>query len=309
MTTEPVGSIDVGIVAYGAEGLLRRALQSLSADLAVATVTVVDHLPPAARAAAAGVGARYIEDPTNPGFGAGQNRAFANGAAPFFLILNPDAEMVEGALCAGVAEMQRRPDVVAIQGVIAHRSDAGVDRSGGRELTWVHLVGRATHARSLLGLRPVRWLVQRTRLRDTTDRIPEQSTEVQWLAATALLVRRSAMEEIGGFDSTYFLYGEDLDLCRRLRQQGGTLLALPDPWALHEDGSTSSGWWRRELVWWEGTMRFAALNWSTLGLVLASTAAALQCVQLVVRRPRSIATAVAALLIRPWRARRGRQGR
>ncbi len=309
MSTEPVGSIDVGIVAYGADGLLRRALRSLSADPAVATVTVVDHLPPAARAAAAEVGARYIEDPSNPGFGAGQNRAFATGAAPFFLVLNPDAEMVEGALCAGVAQLQRRSDVVAIQGVIARRSDEGVDRSGGRELTWVHLLGRATRARALLGLRPVRWLVRRTRLRDTTDRTPAQAAEVQWLAATALLVRRSAMEQIGGFNSTYFLYGEDLDLCRRLRQQGGTLLALPDPWALHDDGSTSSGWWDRELVWWEGTMRFAALNWSTPELVLASTAAALRCVQLAIRRPRSISTAVAALLIRPWRARRGHQGR
>ena len=55
------------------------------------------------------------------------------------------------------------------------------------------------------------------------DRLPpgQSSMEVDWLSGACLLVRRSAFEAIGGFDPGYFMYWEDADLCRRLRERGG----------------------------------------------------------------------------------------
>ena len=100
-------------------------------------------------------------------------------------------------------------------------------------------------------------------LRDHVERVPSAAEDVETLAAVSILVRRDAFDAIGGFDERYFLYGEDLDLCRRLRGAGWRLVSLPVAWASHHSGASASGWWDRELRWWEGTMQFAAHWWAT----------------------------------------------
>ena len=59
-----------------------------------------------------------------------------------------------------------------------------------------------------------------------------------WVSGAALLIRRSAFEEVGGFDSSLFMYMEDVDLCRRLREHGWSIGYEPGVVALHELGGT-----------------------------------------------------------------------
>ena len=139
----------------------------------------------------------------------------------------------------------------------------------------MHLVGRAVGARRLLSCRPVRAVAGRFGVvADHVVRVPNAPEVVESLAATALLVRREAFVEVGGFDESFFLYGEDLDLCRRLRVAGWELLAIPEPTAHHDNGASSSTTTERELSWWRGTMRFSALWWSTAAWSVALAAAA-----------------------------------
>lgn len=279
--------LDVAIVTYGNAKTIERCLASLRGLDGLGSVVVVDHGRDGSGDLARARGATVLEDPSNPGFASGQNRAIRAGSAEFVLLLNPDAVIVASHVDAAVTVLEGTPSAAAVQGVVLG-PDGKPERSQGRELGVGHLWGRALGARALLRLRPVRALARRTSVfRDHVVRVPRQVTSTEALAATALLLRRSAFDAVGGFDEGFFLYGEDLDLCRRLRLAGYELLSVPWLFAIHENGHSSPSGWHRELHWWRGTMRFAAKWWSRPRFWLALSAATVRAGRLALSSPRS----------------------
>ena len=282
-------TIDVVIVAYNSAGVIDRCLKAVGEVAGLASVTVVDHGAQPSVADA-------IHDPSNPGYGAGQNRGRAAGHAPYVLMLNPDAEVDAGGVAAGVALLDARPDVAMVQGVVESH-DGAPERSAGRALGPVHLWGRALKLRALLDVPVVRRVAARIpALSDHAERRPSSATEVEALAAVAVLARRAALDEVGGFDAEhYFLYGEDADLCLRLRRAGWKLMALPDRWAVHISGASSASSWERELEWWRGTLAYGRRWWSPQARLAADAAAVVMVGRLAARRPRQARRALALL--------------
>lgn len=289
-------SVDVVVVAYRSEMSIEACLRAALAIPEIGRAVVVDHGDDRSGEVARSIGASVVTDPSNPGFAAGQNRGVEMTTAPYVLLLNPDAVVVAEAVRRGVEVLDAESDVAAVQGVIRSARDGGAERSQGVEPRPVHLVGRACGARRLRSTTLGRAAARRLRtLADHVDREPSAPIDVEYLAATALLVRRDAFDDIGGLDSGYFLYGEDIDLCRRFRLRGWRLVALPGLWAVHENGASSSSTMARELEWWRGTMRFTAKWWSTPAWMVALSAASL----------RSLRIAAWAGTIRGVRARDG----
>ena len=242
----------------------------------------------------------------NLGFGRGQNLGRALTSAPLVLMLNPDAVMRPGALAAGIQALRGDPSLAAVQGV-CRRADGMPERSQGRELGPLHLLARATNFGALLRYRAGRRLASAFRWsEDHAARVPEHATDVDWLAATALLVRRAAIEQVDGFDERYFLYGEDLDLCRRLRTAGWRLSALTVEWAGHQGGGSFALHREREVEWWRGTLLFAAIWWDTIGWWTAVMAAAVRALTLA---PSSLPQDVKAFLVLISEARAERMRR
>lgn len=297
-------SLDVVIVAFNNGADIGRCVTSAYKLSSVGRVVVVNHGEGGATEVAAAAGAEVVSDPTNPGFGAGQNRGIKLTDAPYVLVLNPDAIPDPEGIAGGVHYLDIHPEVAAVQGGIINSRTGRAERSQGRAIAAMHLWGRAIGARRLLALPVVRRTARHLQpLQDHVERIPSSPTPVAYLAATALLVRRAAFDEVGGFDESYFLYGEDLDLCGRLRYRGWTLVALPDHWARHKGGGSAKGWWERETSWWEGTMRYAAAWWSGPRWLLALGAAMLRWIQLAVARPRGAGTAWRRVIWTPLRSR------
>ena len=297
--------VDVLMIAFNNVSHIAATVRELVGRPEVDTVVVIDHGRDGSGAAAAEVGASVVHDPSNPGFGAGMNRAARQARAPFLLLMNPDASLSVDALSAGLEAMAADRGAGAVQGMIRTPSTGGLERAGGRELGPLDLIGRAVGARALLASPMIRRIVGRVpRLRHQVERGIEEIAEVETLAGTAVLVRREAFESVGGFDERYFLYGEDLDLCRRLRRRGWSLLYLPVDWADHENGSSSAGWWDRELRWWEGTMAFTARWWSTGAYASARLAAAIMFLRLALRSPMRSPQAWNAVVRSPGRVRR-----
>lgn len=296
-------ALDAVIVAYRSDAVIEDSVRALGP--LDGAIVVVDHYDGEAGRRAAGLGARMVHDPANPGFGAGQNRGVALTTSPFVLLCNPDAVVEPDAVRQGVDYLAAHPHVAAVEGVIVNSRTAQPERSQGVELGPLHLFGRALGARRLLDLPLVRRLARRSsRLRDHVERTPLRPTDVEALAATAIVVRRAAFEEVGGFDARYFLYGEDMDLCHRLRRRGWKLVAVPEVWARHRNGDSSESSLDRELHWWRGTMTFAACWWPTGEWSLAVAAAAVGGAWLVLRQPRRAREAISALLLEPIQRRR-----
>jgi len=298
------GRFDVVVVAYASRDTIEHCIERVAALPGVGNLVVVDHGTDGTADIAEVLGAQVYRDPGNPGFGAGQNRGVAATIAPYVLLLNPDAAPEPEGIAAGLAHLDADLRVGAVQGVITNRTTGAPERSSGRELGPVHLLGRAVGARRLLAYAPVRAIARRVGVvADHVERVPADPIEVDSLAATAILVRRTAFDEIGGFDESYFLYGEDLDLCRRMRRAGWKLLALPDRFAWHESGASAASSTERELTWWRGTMRFASLWWTETAWFVALLAATIAWANLSVRDARVSSRAWRELVREPYRDR------
>jgi len=298
-------SIDTVLVAFRSEEVIDGAIErgeALGGD-----IVVVEHGDGESAGRARAAGATVVEDRTNPGFGAGQNRGVALTSTPYVLLCNPDTELRPKAVAAGATLLDARPDVAMVQGVIVNQTTGLPERSAGVELGPMHLVGRALGARRLLGRPGALALAARIpRLHDHAQRVPTSPTEVESLAATAVLVRRSAFEAVGGFDESYFLYGEDLDLCRRLRVTGWKIVTVPDVWATHCSGGSAESARRRDVEWWRGTMQFGATWWSRRAWTVAIAVAGLRWFQLALLHPGGAGSSLQAMVFDPVASRRSR---
>ncbi|HUS17513.1 MAG TPA: glycosyltransferase, partial [Chloroflexia bacterium] len=71
------------------------------------------------------------------------------------------------------------------------------------------------------------------------DRSDDEPQEVDWVTGACMLVRREALLAVHGFDPGYFMYSEELDLCRRLRRAGWLIAYVPVAVVVHHEGRSS----------------------------------------------------------------------
>lgn len=269
----PSSDLAVVVVNYNTGDLLARCVASVieaAGGLAV-DVLVVDN---ASRdesmqvATARTPQVRVIENPTNRGLSAAWNQGAAAVDAPLILFLNPDAEICRGGLPALVTVAEGRPDV-AVFGPVIRNPDGTVYESGRVFPGIVQAVGHAFLAPFAPGNRFTR-AYRQTSWDRTTER------EVDWVSFAAMLIRRSAFEQVGGFDEGFWLYGEELDLCTRLRDAGWKVLATPEVEVLHVGGVSTGRSRQTHLLHSQGVYRYyrkhRAAGWRRATLPFARAA-------------------------------------
>ena len=237
----PRADLAVVVVNYNAREYLARCVMSVvdaSGGLALDVVVVdnASHDGSARVAAARTPQLRLIQNGTNRGLSAAWNQGARAVDAPWILFLNPDAEIVRGDLGALVKAGERRPDV-ALLGPVIRNPDGTIYESGRVFPGVLQAVGHA-----FLGPFAPQNRFTRAYRQTSWDRSTER--EVDWVSGAAMLIRRSAFEEVGAFDEAFWLYGEELDLCTRLRDAGWKVLASPELEVLHQ-GGVSTGRSRR----------------------------------------------------------------
>ena len=232
----------VVIVNFNAGDHLRLCVASLYAgagdlDLDVVVVDNASRDGSVEAAAGAHPAIRVIDNPVNRGFAAAANRGIRETDAPFVLLLNPDAEITGGSLEAFVKVAKERPRAGAL-GCLVRNPDGSLQPSARR----VPGVGEGL-AHAFLGrVAPDnRW--SRSYTMADWDRSSER--EVEWVSGSAMLLRRTAVVEVRGFDEGYFMYVEDVDLCTRLRGRGWTILFTPELEVTHEVGVSARSHPRR----------------------------------------------------------------
>jgi hypothetical protein len=167
---------------------------------------------------------KLIAGGSNPGFGAANNRGAAAAAGRGFLFLNTDTVVGPGSIGRLRAALDGSPGTGAVGPALVH-PDGSYQVSFGR---WVGFLGQ---------------LVQKTVLNPYWKRALGRRVRPLrpgWLSAACCLVRREAFEAAGGFDETFFLYFEDIDLCRRIRREGWRLLFEPRARVVHIGGGSTA---------------------------------------------------------------------
>jgi GT2 family glycosyltransferase len=207
----------VGIINWNSGHWLKDCIESLLATSDVAEIVIVDNASTDRSledAAELGNHTKIIRNPSNLGFAGGVNQAFSVTSAPYLLILNPDIGVTSGV----VDRMRRFLD--------AHPKAAAIGGHVGEGYLPRQLPTVGSLIRENLGIR------QRS-----PERVDQEPYEIEQAAAAALMVRRSAYLNVGGFDSRFHpAWYEDVDFCRQLKSAGWQVYFDPAARFLHKGG-------------------------------------------------------------------------
>jgi len=171
----------------------------------------------------------------NLGYGGAVNAAVAHLDSSFgwILVINPDTELTPGSVDALVAAARADSTVGSAGPLIV--TEHGIPYPSARQLPSLRNgVGHALFA----GVWPNNPWSSHYRQDDVVARGEQVSTG--WLSGACLLVRRSAFEQVGGFDDRYFMYFEDVDLGKQLGEAGWNNLYVPSARIMHIGGATAS---------------------------------------------------------------------
>lgn len=269
---EHTPSVGVVVVSYNTAELLRACLASLEGCALPLRVVVVDNASgdgSAAAARAAFPAAEVIGLERNLGYAGGTNvglaalgfAASAGGVGPgerpdYVLILNPDTVVRPGAVEALAAFMAAHPRV-GLVGPRLLNPDGTLQRAAFRFPT----LGMA-----LLDLFPPGEVLP-GRLYDSwwQGRYPQEGGEapfpIDHPLGAVMLIRRAALEQVGGMDEGYFMYSEEVDWCWRIRAAGWAIWQVPAARVAHVGGAATRQFrWRMLVALYRSRARFLALH-------------------------------------------------
>ena len=230
-----MGSITVVIINYNTVRHLRTCLKSVERSTAV-EVIVVDNASTDGSAAMVETEFPWVHlvcNEENPGYGAAANQAIADCQDPYVLLLNSDTRIQPGSLQELSSYLDRNPEA-AIVGPRLVNPDGSLQPSCYQFPTPLHLFLEESTLSRLIGRIPF--------IRDYYLRTwpHTHARPVPWVLGAALAIRRQPFVSIGGFDGSFFMYAEEIDLCYRLRAAGWQTHFIPEATIAHVGGASTS---------------------------------------------------------------------
>jgi GT2 family glycosyltransferase len=233
------------VISYNTRDLLRECLQSFLEECArlpegkAAEVLVVDNASDDGSAEMVerefshlSIPVRLLRSAVNLGFGAANNLALEEAQGRYLVLLNSDAFLHPGALESALDHMESSP-----------ATGFGGARLVGRDGSW-QPSGRRFHSiwRDALTLTGISARFPSSRVFGAPDRTwanQELAADVDWVTGAFLIMRREALAKTGLFDPRFFLYCEEVDLCRRVKAAGFRVSYWPDVVVTHLGGESS----------------------------------------------------------------------
>lgn len=228
--------VDYVVVAYRSADTIEACLDSIEADRPHGSaVIIVDNASPDESASIAAhhrSTPRVVASERNLGFGRACNDAASLSDADILFFVNPDARLQRGVTEGLARRITECAAIVAAGPRVVDPSGRVGSASAGYEPSIRSVLGHFL----MLARLPVvgRWFSPLQLPPGTSWR------SVDWVGGAALMVEHRAFEDVGGFDPAMFLYMEDVDLCRRLRENGGAIYYEPQ-WAVEHDIGGSQG--------------------------------------------------------------------
>jgi GT2 family glycosyltransferase len=174
--------------------------------------------------------ATLIRNRHNSGFGRACNQAITATSSPYILLLNSDASLNREALESLCNCMRTDPRCGAAGCRV-------LDSNGVPVINTRHFLNPVNQALELLGIR----INSRALGRSRVPRLDQSNRDcyIDWIDGACLMLRRTAIEEVGLFDERFFMYSEDEDLCFRLKQRGWSICLTASGSVTHRGGGSA----------------------------------------------------------------------
>ncbi len=231
--------LSVIIVNYNTKQLLDDCLQSLQeADSPSGGMEIIVVDNASSDGSQAMVAEKYpdatlIASETNLGFSAANNRGTAVAQGRYLLFLNSDTRVSREALIQPLDYLQTHPDVGAITvNLVYPTGQRDPDNHRGFPTPWASLC----HFSGLGKLFP-----QNPRFNQYFQAYRDFSRthEIDVIAGSFMMMPADLFHQLNGWDETYFFYGEDIDFCYRIHQDGRKIVYYPHVEVLHYKGASS----------------------------------------------------------------------
>ncbi len=243
-------SVATVIVNYNAGSWLLKSVKSALQDTLITAVYVVDNASNddsldmlkeyvAQHASTDGIDAEklnIVENAHNLGFGKANNQALLKllerKEFEFVLLLNPDCELSPNVLSSMLPYFQKHPKL-GMASCVINNSDGTIQSTCRRNfptpwtaflrMSQLQCFGVGKQYDFDLGAKP----------------LPQSFVDVEAISGAFMLVRMTAVKEVGLFDEAYFMHCEDLDWCKRFAQKGWRVGFVPEVSVLHDKGVSS----------------------------------------------------------------------
>jgi len=174
---------------------------------------------------------KLIPNKDNRGFAKGCNQGIQSVRAEYYLLLNSDAAVLEDALDILVKYMRQNPDVGASGGLIY------IDKGGIQPSTLIF----PKYSNLIFSRRNIFTKIPRIKKKmQELRKVPKQIKDVPALAGGFIMMRNKALSEVGLLDERFFMYLEDMDICKRLHEANWRVVFIPEAKIIHTWGASSN---------------------------------------------------------------------
>ena len=238
--------VSVSLVNTNSRELLLACLESLEGARGDVEIVVLDNASEDGSAAAVRErfpDVRVIEQRHRAGFGANHNTVIRATTGRYVFVLNEDTTSEDWGFERMVAHLDANPRVAALGPRLVYPDGRPQTSAWRFPSPTIEALGLVTLGKA-----------------GVVQSGGNETRDVDWAMAAALLVRREALDEIGPFDEEFFIYSEETDLARRLRDAGWRTQYFPEVTVVHHESQFSAGiperrinemWRGRHRYWWK----------------------------------------------------------
>ena len=171
---------------------------------------------------------KFLHNSVNGGFAYGCNLGASQASGEYLLFLNPDTVVTGANIERLVEEAGKHPDFTIC-------SCRQVRENGSESIAW----GVFPELWNITGIQRSLTRILRGRERVRKDPANSEIWFPDWVSGSVILIRKSAFAAIGGFDNDYWMYFEDVDICKRITDNGGKVALFRDITIEHNHGGSS----------------------------------------------------------------------
>jgi hypothetical protein len=233
----PTPKLSIVIVSWNVRALLQRAIRSIkrswkeNGELEIIVVDNHSNDGTVAMVETQFPDVRLIANPYNAGFTRGNNQGIRASRGELILLLNPDTEIKDKALQKMVNYLEIHPDVGLVGPQLLNPD--GTRQSSRRRFPTIPVL--FLESTWLQSLAPKRMLARYY----VKERSAQETQLVDWVTGAAMMTRRRVVNSVGHLDERFFMYSEELDWCRRIKDAGWDIVYLPEAAIVHHEGKSS----------------------------------------------------------------------